>query len=78
MLIKASLLEVTEDGKKQDQFFIDTCRVEADPPLDLFVEHLSLPTHLMENRGLVWTETNDGVVVISKQFLFLFCPFYYR
>ena len=42
------------------------CTVVADPPLNLFVEHLSLPTNLLENRHLEWSETNDGVVISSK------------
>jgi hypothetical protein len=48
---------------KDADFMIDECHVKADPPLNLFIEHLSLPTHLMEIHGLEWTETNEGVVV---------------
>jgi hypothetical protein len=46
---------------KDEEFMIDECHVKADPPLNLFIEHLSLPTHLMEMHGLEWMETNDGV-----------------
>ncbi|KAH9514163.1 Calsyntenin-1 [Bulinus truncatus] len=49
--------------QKDDDFMIDECHVKADPPLNLFIEHLSLPTHLMEIHGLEWSETNDGVVI---------------
>ena len=48
------------------------CTVVADPPLNLFVEHLSLPTNLLENRHLEWSETNDGVVISSKSLHFFF------
>ncbi|KAK7486162.1 hypothetical protein BaRGS_00022628 [Batillaria attramentaria] len=58
--------KLTEEGHtKQDQLLIDMCTVVADPPLNLFVEHLSLPTHMMETRNLEWSETNDGVVITN-------------
>ncbi|XP_059160470.1 calsyntenin-1-like isoform X2 [Physella acuta] len=60
-LSKTMLQQSTE--QKDDEFMIDECHVKADPPLNLFIEHLSLPTHLMEIHGLEWSETNDGVVI---------------
>ncbi|CAG5135956.1 unnamed protein product, partial [Candidula unifasciata] len=52
-----------EAESKDDAFMIDECHVKADPPLNLFIEHLSFPTQLMEKHGLEWTETNDGIVI---------------
>lgn len=49
-----------------NDFMIDECHVKADPPLDLIIEHLSLPSELMEEHGLEWTETNSGVVIKSE------------
>ncbi|XP_067658784.1 calsyntenin-1-like [Haliotis asinina] len=49
----------------KDGILIDSCTIHADPPLNLFFEHLSLPTHMMENLGLEWSETNDGVTVTN-------------
>lgn len=48
---------------KDESFLIDECHVIADPPLNLFIEHLSMPSELMETHGLEWTETNTGVVI---------------
>uniref|UniRef100_A0A2C9KR50 Cadherin domain-containing protein n=1 Tax=Biomphalaria glabrata TaxID=6526 RepID=A0A2C9KR50_BIOGL len=60
--LSKTLLQQSTD-QKDDDFMIDECHVKADPPLNLFIEHLSLPTHLMEIHGLEWSETNDGVVI---------------
>lgn len=54
-----------ESRGKEDQILIDRCEVQAEPALNLFVEHLSLPTRLMEMRSLEWSETNDGVVITN-------------
>ncbi|XP_005090315.1 calsyntenin-1 [Aplysia californica] len=60
--VSKTLLQQSTEPKDKE-FMIDKCHVTADPPLNLFIEHLSLPTHLMEMHGLEWTETNDGVVI---------------
>ncbi|ESO95730.1 hypothetical protein LOTGIDRAFT_116621 [Lottia gigantea] len=51
--------------KHSQEILIDSCEIKADPPLNLFYEHLSLPTHIMGNLGLEWSETNDGVVIMN-------------
>ncbi|KAK7094297.1 calsyntenin-1-like [Littorina saxatilis] len=53
----------SEESATKSELLVDMCTVLAEPPLDLFVEHLSLPTSLLENRHLEWSETNDGVVI---------------
>lgn len=62
MKLSKTMLQQSTEPKDED-FMIDECHVKADPPLNLFIEHLSLPTHLMEIHGLEWSETNDGVVI---------------
>lgn len=52
-----------DSSEQENDFMIDECHVKADPPLNLLIEHLSLPSKLMELHGLEWTETNDGVII---------------
>lgn len=65
-ITQAKTEQLTEETRtKQDQLLIDMCTVVAEPPLNLFVEHLSLPSHLMETRNMEWSETNDGVIITN-------------
>ncbi|XP_076451662.1 calsyntenin-1-like [Babylonia areolata] len=60
---KVDQIKSEQDSQKKNSLLVDMCTVVAEPPLNLFVEHLSLPTRLLENRNLEWSETNDGVVI---------------
>ncbi|KAK6175300.1 hypothetical protein SNE40_013791 [Patella caerulea] len=62
---KAMLAQETSLKEPRTDILLDSCKIEADPPLNLFYEHLSLPTHIMGNLGLEWSETNDGVVITN-------------
>lgn len=62
---KTAQAKAEQDTQNKDQLMIDQCTVIADPPLNLFVEHLSLPTDLLKHRSLQWSETNDGLVITN-------------
>merc|ERR1712012_1466695 len=38
-----TLMDPSPKTKDDDEFMIDECHVKADPPLNLFIEHLTLP-----------------------------------
>lgn len=59
--------KVQEDTIPEDALLLDKCTIEADPPLDLHIEHMTVPVDVMTqfNMKMESSETNSGLQIIN-------------
>ena len=59
---------ITENTIPEDALLLDKCTIVANPPLDLHVEHMTVPVDVMAqfNMKMESSETNSGLQITSK------------